>query len=316
VNAYASVTSLRAPRLTHADAAHYTEYGYVVRREVVPRLLIKNLLTLYSEKIVPSRYPFFRQNSNAYEANKLSAQGYVKQSFLDIHDYGRYAQFSSTAREIFCSRGMMAALGQVTGFNSFELMQTMLFDQNTETPAHQDWYYLDSVPSGNLIAAWIALEDIDERAGRFYVLPGSHLEDFGADVSGRTHEQWLALVRAHVEAHRKEISAPALQAGDVLFWNSRTVHGSLPTRDAAFSRKSLTAHYLPSGFDFGNLFSVKPDISYKEHQGIRFYRNQPDFSQWNRIKFAVKTRAYNYPALRETLRAVRNAVTQRRGKSS
>jgi hypothetical protein len=189
VSANVSITSLRAPPLTHADAAHYAAYGYVVRREVVPRLLIENLLTLYGEKIVPSRYPFFRQNSNAYEANKLSAQGYVKQSFLDIHDYGRYAQFSSTAREIFCSGGMMAALGQVTGFDSFALMQTMLFDQNTETPAHQDWYYLDSAPGGNLIAAWIALEDIDERAGRFYVLPGSHREDFGADASGRTHEQ-------------------------------------------------------------------------------------------------------------------------------
>ena len=28
------------------------------------------------------------------------------------------------------------------------------------TPAHQDYYYLDSFPHGNMTTAWIALEDI------------------------------------------------------------------------------------------------------------------------------------------------------------
>ena len=53
----------------------------------------------------------------------------------------------------------MEALRRIAGFETFSLMQGMLFDLITATPAHQDWYYLDSVPSGNLIAAWIALED-------------------------------------------------------------------------------------------------------------------------------------------------------------
>jgi phytanoyl-CoA hydroxylase len=90
-----------------------------------------------------------------------------------------------------------------------------------------------------------------------------------------------------------------------LFWNSRTVHGSLPTKDESFSRKSLTAHYLPAGHAFGNLFAEKRNLPYKEHEGVRFYRNQPDYSVWNRVKFAVKTRAYEYPRLREALRRLR-----------
>jgi phytanoyl-CoA hydroxylase len=310
---HASVTSLGLTSVAiDADTDHYSRYGYVVMRGLVPQPCIQDLLTLYKHEIVPSRYPFFRQNANAYEPNKFSMHGYVQQSFLDIHDYSRFPQFSRVARDIFCSPAMMAALQQVSGFDTFALMQTMLFDMNTETPAHQDWYYLDTVPNGNLIAAWIALEDIDERAGRFYVLPGSQQDDFGAKVQGRTHAQWLAEIRAHLDVHYTDISAPALRAGDVLFWNSRTVHGSLPTQDAAFSRKSLTAHYLPSGFEFGNLFAVKPNVPYKDHLGIRFYRNQPDFSRWNRLKFAIKTRAYNYPVVRETLRTARNAITRRR----
>ena len=51
---------------------------------------------------------------------------------------------------------------------------SMFFDQNVGTPAHQDCYYLESLPISNLTAAWIALEDIDEKAGRFYVIPKSN----------------------------------------------------------------------------------------------------------------------------------------------
>jgi phytanoyl-CoA hydroxylase len=298
--------------VTHAEMAHYARHGYVVVRNLVPRSNIQALLALYAQQIVPSRHPFFRQNTNTYEPNKLSKHGYVQQSFLDIHDYAKYPSFSRSAREIFCAPSMMEALGRITGFKTFSLMQTMMFDRNTETPGHQDWYYLDSVPGGNLIAGWIALEDIDERAGRFYVLRGSHQREFGARLAGCTHTDWLAVIRAYIDSRPEDVSAPALRAGDVLFWNSRTVHGSSPTLDEAFSRKSLTAHYLPEGFEFGNLFAVKRNIPYKSHLGVPFYRNQPDFTHWNRLKFAVKTRAYNYPKLRETLRSMRTAVTRGR----
>lgn len=291
-----------------ADAEHYSRYGYAVVRGVIEPSLIRELTALYTQQIVPSSHPFFRQSANAYESNHLSAHGYVRQSFLDIHDYARFPQFSRTARDIFCSPALMATLRRVAGFESFDLMQTMLFDLNTATPPHQDWYYLDSVPNGNLIAAWIALEDIDARAGRFFVMPGSQILDFGAKTPGRTHSEWLTLIREYVAEHQDEISAPALNAGDVVFWNSKTVHGSLPTQDPAHSRKSLTAHYLPHGMTYGNLFSTKSNPPFKAHNGVRYYRNQPDFSQWNRIKFTVKTRAYEYPMIRETLRKARNIV--------
>jgi|SRR5277367_5812127 len=313
MNAIASAGSSAGAIVTHAEMAHYARHGYAVVRNLVPRSNIQALLALYAGQIVPSQHRFFRQNTNTYEPNKLTQHGYVQQSFLDIHDYAKYAQFSRTAREIFCAPSMMEALRRVTGFVTFSLMQTMLFDRNTETPGHQDWYYLDTVPVGNLIAAWIALEDIDERAGRFYVLRGSQQHDFGARLAGRTHADWLAVIGAYIDAHPEDVSAPALRAGDVLFWNSRTVHGSSRTLDEAFSRKSLTAHYLPGGFEFGNLFSVKQNIPYKSHSGVPFYRNQPDFTHWNRLKFAVKTHTYNYPKLRETLRSLRTAVARGRG---
>lgn len=283
--------------------SYYQENGYVVFRNLLPLELIDKLLNLYTKQIVPSTYPFFRQSTSKYEVNQLNEFGYVKQSFLDIHDYGKFPQFSETAKEIYCSDQIVDALKQVTGSDSFNLMQTMLFDANTETQPHQDWWYLDTVPNGHLIAAWIALEDIDERAGRFYVLPKSNKNpNFHSEKPNLSHSEWLNRIKEYVDAHQKDIKAPDLKKGDVLFWNSKTIHGALPTIDTHFSRKSLTAHYIPSGYQFGNLFKTKDYISYKTYKGVNFYRNQPDYSLMNKLKFCLKNLVYDSPVLIKMMR--------------
>lgn len=283
--------------------AYYEENGYVVFRNLIPTDLIEQLLNAYHKAIVPSNHPFFRQNTNKYETNQLNEFGYVKQSFLDIHDYRDFPEFSSVAKEIYCSSQIQEALSKITRADSFHLMQTMLFDANTETQPHQDWWYLDTVPNGNLVAAWIALEDIAEEAGRFYVLPGSNKNpDFHSDTPNLPHSQWLERIRNFTSAHQDSIKAPDLKKGDVLFWNSKTIHGALPTTNPRFSRKSLTAHYIPSGYSFGNLFKTKDYISYKEYKGMKFYRNQPDYSLVNTLKFGFKAFAYDSPLLLKLMR--------------
>ncbi|GAB1545539.1 hypothetical protein NUACC21_82150 [Scytonema sp. NUACC21] len=281
---------------------YYQTNGYVVFKNLIPEALIDRLVKVYTRDLVPSKYPFFRQNTNAYEPNKLNDFGYVKQSFLDIHDYRKFPEFSALARDIYCSKEIQNALKQLTNSESFNLMQTMLFDANTETPPHQDWWYLDTVPNGNLVGAWIALEDIDERAGRFYVIPTSTNINLHSDTANLSHSEWLKRMRSYVDARTNEIKAPELNKGDVLFWNSRTIHGSLPTLDPSFSRKSLTGHYIPSEYKFGNLFTTKEFIKYKNYQGVNFYRNQPDYSFLNLLKFGFKVRIYNSPLLLKTLR--------------
>lgn len=289
--------------------SYYDEHGYVVVRNLIPEERIARLLGSYARDIVPSRQRFFRQNSSRYERNRINDHGYVRQSFLDIHDYQRFPEFSAAARDIFCSDEMMQTIGAVTGAARHNLMQTMLFDLNTATWPHADWYYLDSVPNGSLIAAWIALEDIREAAGRFYVMPGSHeIGDFGAKEPGVTLERWIKRVGDFVQQHRSAQFAPALRRGDVLLRNSRTVHGSLPARDERYSRKSLTAHYIPSHLGFGNIFARRRwvDMRYKEYAGVRFYRNQPEYSLLNHVVSAVKASVYNYPMLRDLLRKLRD----------
>ncbi len=226
----------------------------------------------------------------------------MRQSFLDIHDYSDFGDFSRAALDIYCSDEVLGALRAITGEASLNLMQSMLFDANTATPPHQDWWYLDSVPAGHLLAGWVALEDIHEDAGRFYVLRDTTAIDLRQGDADLAHSTWLERMQQYLDSHREQLVAPALHKGDALFWNSRTIHGSLPTADARHSRKSITAHYMPSRMTFGNLFKVKDYIAYKEFRGVKHFKNQPDYSLPNSLKNEVKRLVYDHP---RALRALR-----------
>jgi phytanoyl-CoA hydroxylase len=276
-------------------AAYYSEHGYVVEKQLIPSAVIDELLSGYASDILPSKARFYRQSTDRYEANRVSEFGYVEQSFLDIHAYKRYPAFRSAALAIFFSDELHGALTRITGSPAHNLMQTMLFDANTQTPPHQDWWYLDSVPNGQLTAAWIALEDIEEDAGRFFVIPGSHR--LVLHEHAMPHSKWLACVRQYFQGHRAQVRAPALKKGDVLFWNSRTIHGSLETVDRKYSRKSLTAHFLPAHLTFGNLFTSKPWIAYEQYGRHRYFANQPEYSLRSNLVTKLKLVLYDHPQL-------------------
>src|SRR3546814_4143074 len=58
-----------------------------------------------------------------------------------------------------------------------KIVQSMYFEGNPATWAHQDSYYLDAEVLGRMVGAWIAVEDIAPGAGRFFIYPGSHRLD-------------------------------------------------------------------------------------------------------------------------------------------
>ncbi len=288
----------------------YEADGFVIRPRVVPDELIDRLLEALRRDIFPSREKFYRQNSARYEQNRFTKHGYLANALLDLHDYRRHKAFSQTALELFFCRPLLDEIEALTGHPRMQLMQTMLIDANPKTPPHQDWWYPDTVPNGNLIAAWIALEEIDERAGRFYVMRESQRVNLHQDLESLTHREWLARMAAWEDEHQDKLVAPALKKGDVLFWNSSTIHGSLPTRDERFSRKSATAHYIPEGAVFGNLFKTKDYIKLKEYRGFKFYKNQPDYSRLHALKSATRKRAYEHPTLLRGLRKIQGAFSR------
>lgn len=299
-----SVLERQAPGNKSAVREYYETNGYYVWESLIAPVMIDRLLHRYQQDILPSKNSFFRQNTNRYEVNKFTEHGYIQQSFLDIHDYRKFPDFSRCAKALYTSREMRDALSEITGFASFKLMQTMLFDANTATQPHQDCWYLDTVPNGHLLAAWIALEDIDERAGRFFILPGSQNVDLHSGMNESEHDAWIARIKNYTTAHPEQLHAPALKKGDVLFWNSHTIHGSLPTQDPRFSRKSLTAHYMPAEFEFGNLFCTKKNLQYKSHDGMEYLSTRDDIP-FDKLKADIKQAGLYSPAVTQVVQKMK-----------
>ena len=99
--------------------------------------------------------------------------------------------------------------------------------------------------------------------------------------------------------------------GDVIFWNSRTIHGALPTLDRAFLRKSLREHYLPENLAFGNLFVTKDWITLSKSWLHKYFANQPEYSARSLILARAKSAMYNRPQLlRPARRLQRRSISE------
>jgi phytanoyl-CoA hydroxylase len=287
---------------------HYRRDGWVKIPGVIASDKIDMLLAAYTRHLLPSRKKFYRQNTNRYERNHIDVHGHITNSFLDPHNYNRLPALRQAALDIFFDETLLVSLAATTGYAKHDLMQSMLFDKNAETTAHQDWWYLDSVPPGALAAAWIALEDIPAEAGRFYLVSGSHEAVVPQDLRALRHDAWLDLMRQYVQDHAASVEAPEMKKGDVIIWNSRTVHGALPTTDPKFSRKSLTAHFLPQGLAFGNLFVRKDWVQMVPYGPHRYFANQPEYSLRNDLEARIKTAIYDNPTLMRWARAAQRVL--------
>lgn len=278
------------------DALEYlaTE-GYVVLRGLADRDACAAIRQSFAEEVKPYPGFLYRQATARAERNEINEHGHVMNPLLNLQDLDRrrFAGLRRQSLDVFTSRGIVASLHKVFGEDP-KLVQTMYFEGNAETWAHQDTYYLDSERIGTMVAAWIALEDIHPGAGRFFVYPRSHRIDIGKnggdfDIAYH-HDRYKALIVEVIRNNALEMRAPALQCGDVLFWNSRTIHGSLRTQGTTRTRQSLTAHYIPRSHRFLSLQSFIKPLNLTEHNGVQVHCPKDQGRLQNRMTLLVESR--------------------------
>jgi phytanoyl-CoA hydroxylase len=233
-----------------AALAYYKAEGYVVIRGALPKLACGRARAAF-DTVRHSKIPILRQTNMRYERNILTSDGLLSNPIFNIQDLhtSRFGNFKHAALDILASKVVADTTRAILGGRT-KLIQSMLFEAPAGTWAHQDSYYQDSSEKiGDCVAGWFALEEIDARAGRFYVCPGSHrnmelIRNEGKFNFASGHQRYQHAIIEAVEAGKFEFRAPFLAAGDVLFWSSTTVHGSLGALQAGVSRTSFTAHYL------------------------------------------------------------------------
>ncbi|MFZ4506192.1 MAG: phytanoyl-CoA dioxygenase family protein [Fimbriimonas sp.] len=107
---------------------------------------------------------------------------------------------------------------------------------------HQDNTYLQVQP-GTCIAAWMALEDIDEENGCMVLVPESQelpiiCQKETPGLSEICWGDWETPIPAGLTPEQA-----IMKKGDVLFFNGSVIHGSYMNRSDRF-RRTLIGHYI------------------------------------------------------------------------
>jgi ectoine hydroxylase len=133
--------------------------------------------------------------------------------------------------------------------------QTINFIYGSNQRAHSDSIHMTTYPLGYLIAVWIALENTNTDNGPLFYYPGSHRlpyllnNDFNAGETPltlgkkdyRDYEDRLEDVIREKNLERKTFMA---NKGDVFIWHANLVHGGMPVKNTALTRKSMVLHYF------------------------------------------------------------------------
>ena len=110
-----------------------------------------------------------------------------------------------------------------------------------ETPPHQDAHSHHAGPT--MAGIWVALHDVDETMGRVQVLPGSHKRG----VRPVFEAQGVGGVQCEIYEDETEWHVSNFEKGDVLIFNSRTVHRAEPNTNASRARLSVDTRFCDYG---------------------------------------------------------------------
>lgn len=295
---------------------YYDDNGYVVVDGVFSSITCDSMRALWNSEVKNSREPIYRQATAKLETNRHNQNGWVMNPILNLQsvDPRHYPEFRHTARTGFFNDPALSGLFKVLFEERPKIVQSMYFEGNSAPWEHQDSYYLDSEHMGTMAAAWIALEDITPRAGRFFVCPKTHLLDWPSqslnDNVIDAHDVYIESVLEKFRQSNSTVRAPALKKGSVLFWNALTIHGSLDSQDEQHSRSSITCHAIPESHKFLQLQSIVRDVPVQDMGNALIYAPKDLAIGRNR---AIKWVEWNFPKSFHALKsyAVKAAIKKR-----
>ena len=286
--------------LSQIDEAHkyYINYGCVIFTNVISYLECDYIRELWNNKIKKYKGKIYRQTGGKAEVNQLNNNNWIMNPVLNIQSLNskRFGEFKERVeKNIFNSIKVSKILHKI--FNQKpKIIQSMYFEGNTATKEHQDSYFLDSENIGSLTAGWVALEEIKADAGRFFVLPKSHKIDikkkqYYSNILSN-HDKYIRELILESDLEKNSIRAPYLNKGDILFWNSLTIHGSLNSHSKTNSRSSITFHALPINHKFFHWHKHFIDTPYDNLGNVVIYRRKNQDILKNRIILFIES---NFP---------------------
>jgi ectoine hydroxylase-related dioxygenase (phytanoyl-CoA dioxygenase family) len=167
-----------------------------------------------------------------------------------IHDM--HSAFE-TARRFYLDRTLLRYASLILDQPAVST-QSLYFEFGSQQALHRDSIVVPTPIFGELLAAWIALENIDPASGPLEYVPGSHKLPMFEFRPGQYMFDGSSMgepeIRAAMKFHDDESARRGLKTGrflarrgEVLIWHSALLHGGAPVSDETKTRKSFVVHY-------------------------------------------------------------------------
>ena len=279
---------------------YYNKYGYVIFSKCISIENCIQLKNLWDKNIKPYKGKIYRQTTAKAEINQFNENNWIMNPIVNLQSlnpklFGDLKLASEN--NVFSNTYLCNALKLILG-DKPKIVQSMFFEGNSATWGHQDTYYLDSEVIGDMVACWLALEEIKADAGRFFISPESHkinLEKQSMKNNyASNHETYIKEVVSIIKSKDMLVKAPYMDTGDVLFWNSKTIHGSLNSQSKTNSRASITLHAIPKTHKLLQFQARLKNISTDDLGNSLIHRPKDQSKLINKLIFSIES---NFPKI-------------------
>ena len=132
---------------------------------------------------------------------------------------------------------------------------TINFLKGTEQPLHSDYFHFATKPHYYLIGAWVALEDINIKAGPLAIVEKSHkLPIISNEILNqkipknqfelkKNYTKYENYVKKLIIKKKLKVTELPIKKGQVILWDANALHGAYKIKNRKLTRKSMVIHY-------------------------------------------------------------------------
>ena len=227
--------SITAQHLTPEQLNTFHEQGYLIVPGVLRQDEVQQLLDTFMQIHRHGPVPGYFSPQSAEEASGDMLKMYPR----IMHPH----RFNSVAQDYLLDARIAGILSDLFGEEPLAAQSMFYFKPSGARgqALHQDNFFLRVEP-GTCIAAWIALDAVDEENGSLDVVPGTHRMDIFCPEEA---DSSVSFTREYVPIPPGLKAVPTrLAPGDAMFFNGSLVHGSQPNRSTNRFRRSFIGHYI------------------------------------------------------------------------
>ncbi|NGP45244.1 phytanoyl-CoA dioxygenase family protein [Bacillaceae bacterium SIJ1] len=219
-------------KLSTAEKEAFEKEGYVIIRGLFSEEDVKRIHDLFEEISHQTIPGHFEPDFSAEQNDPLKRYPRV------MHPH----RFNEVARDYMLHPGVFDVLEDLYAEDVLAA-QSMFYYKPPGSKGqalHQDNFYLKVQP-GNCVAAWTAIDDVDEENGGLLVVPQTNEDEI---VCPELADRSESFTHHYVKPPEGKKAVPVnMKAGDVLFFNGNLIHGSYRNKTKDRYRRAFICHY-------------------------------------------------------------------------